>query len=431
MQSYIRIQLLSNIKTDCFLPEQSKSLKIGMSKKRILSIILACLAFFCMVHVKAQDTAFSQPEMGLSSEDLTAKAEKGDTDAQYFLGTLYLSILEDGKNRQKAVYWLQKAVEGGNVAAQLKLGIMYSFGVDIPKDEKKAVSLVMQSAEQGFPMAQFLLSCGYSEHEEDRQKYLRIKPQINEDVRYFFDMILSLSSSMRKEGIVPDSQKAISWLQKAADQGFVLAQDALANKYAKGIDVERDDAKAAYGLEKVAQQGSPYAQSQLANQYANGQGVPRDFAKAVYWDQKAADQNDVYAQANLGTAYYYGRGVTQNYEKAAYWYRKAAEQGFAAAQNDLAIVYMKGDGVPRNYQKAFHWAKKAAQQGYPEAQLNLGLMYANGQGTKKNYLYAYVLLNHAAATVESAREIRDRLEAKMTQKEIAKAQAMTIDDVLK
>ena len=87
--------------------------------------------------------------------------------------------------------------------------------------------------------------------------------------------------------------------------------------------------------------------------------------------------------------------------------------------------------MPRNYQKAFHWTRKAAKQGYPEAQLNLGLMYANGQGTKKNYLYAYVLLNRAAVTVESAREIRDRLEAKMTQKEIAKAQAMTIDDVLK
>ena len=55
-----------------------------MFKKRILSIILACLAFFCIVHVNAQDAAFSQPEMGMTPEDLTAKAEKGDVDAQYF-----------------------------------------------------------------------------------------------------------------------------------------------------------------------------------------------------------------------------------------------------------------------------------------------------------------------------------------------------------
>lgn len=49
--------------------------------KKILFVILACLTFFCMVHAKAQNAAFSQPETGLSPEDLTAKAEKGDADA--------------------------------------------------------------------------------------------------------------------------------------------------------------------------------------------------------------------------------------------------------------------------------------------------------------------------------------------------------------
>ena len=405
--------------------------RIVMFKKRILFIILVCFAFFCMVPVKAQDAFFSQPEKGISLEEMTEKAEKGDTDAQYFLGTFYLSVVEEEKNQQKAVYWLQKAADGGNAEAQLKLGMMYAMGQKIPKDEKKAVSLVMQAAEQGFPMAQFLLFCGYSEHEEDRQKYLRIQSQINEEARYFFDMMFSLSSSMRSEGIVPDSQKAISWLQKAADQGFVLAQGMLANRYAKGIDVERDDAKAAYWFEKAAEQGMSDAQNSLATMYANGQGVPQDYEKAVYWYQKAADQNDVYAQGNLGTIYYYGYGVPRNYEKAIYWYQKAAEQGLASAQNDLAFVYVTGDGVPRNYRKAFEWFRKAARQGYPDAQFNLGLMYANGQGIKKNYLFAYVLCNQAAVTLDSARELRDRLEARMMPWEIVKAQAMTIDDVLK
>ena len=141
-----------------------------MSKKRILSIILACLAFFCMVPVKAQDAAFSQSEKGISLDEMKAKAEKGDTDAQYLLGSFYRSGVGVEKDQQKAVYWLQKASEGGNAEAKLDLGVMYSIGEEIPKDGKKAVSLILQAAEQGFPMAQFLLSCGYSEHEEDRQK---------------------------------------------------------------------------------------------------------------------------------------------------------------------------------------------------------------------------------------------------------------------
>lgn len=422
----------SNIWFDvCFAGSVKILERIVMFKKRTLFIILACLAFFCMVPVKAQNAAFSQPEKGISLEEMTEKAEKGDTDAQYFLGTFYLSVVEEGKNQQKAVYWLQKAADGGNAEAQLRLGMMYAMGEKIPKDEKKAVSLVMQSAEQGFPMAQFLLYCGYSEHEEDRQKYLRIKQQLDEDIRYFFDGILAFASAMRKQGITSDTQKAIDWLQKAAEQELVIAQDVLANRYAEGIDVERDDKKAAYWLEKVAQQGAPFAQNSLATMYANGQGVPQDYGKAVYWYQKAADQNDAYAQGNLGTIYYYGYGVPRNYEKAIYWYQKAAEQGLASAQYDLAIVYMTGEGVPRDYRKALQWIRKAARQGYRKAQLNLGLMYATGKGIKKNYLFAYVLFNQVAVTLDSARELRDQMEAKMTPGEVAKAQAMTIDDVLK
>ena len=77
-------------------------------------------------HVKAQVAVISQPEMRMTTEDMAAKAEKGYTIAQYFQGTLYLSIPEEGKNQQKAV------------------------------------SFVMQSAEQGFQMTQFFLSRGYS-----------------------------------------------------------------------------------------------------------------------------------------------------------------------------------------------------------------------------------------------------------------------------
>ena len=301
-----------------------------MFKKRILFVILACLAFFCMVPVKAQNAAFSQPEKGISLEEMTEKAEKGDTDAQYFLGTIYLSVVEEGKNQQKAVYWLQKAADGGNAEAQLRLGMMYAIGEKLPKDDQKAVSLVMQSAGQGQPWAQFLLYYGYTELEAERQKYLRQKQQLDEDIRYFFDGILAFASAMRKQGITPDTQKAIDWLQKAAEQGLAIAQDVLATKYAKGIDIERDDKKAAYWLEKVAQQGAPFAQNSLGNRYAEGLGVPKDEKKAIYWYQKAAYQNDVYAQANLGRVYYYGLGVLKNVEKAAYWYRKRQNRDWQA-----------------------------------------------------------------------------------------------------
>lgn len=71
-----------------------------MFKKRILFVILACLAFFCMLPVKAQDATFSQSEKEISLEEMAEKAEKGDADAQYFLGTFYLSVVKEEKIRK-------------------------------------------------------------------------------------------------------------------------------------------------------------------------------------------------------------------------------------------------------------------------------------------------------------------------------------------
>ena len=132
-----------------------------MSKKRILSIILACLAFFCMVPVKAQDAAFSQSEKGISLEEMTEKAEKGDTDVQYFLGTIYLSVVEEGKNQQKAVYWLQKAADQGHAHAQTQLGICYLDGIGIPEDPERAVELFEAASAVGEREATFQLGSCY------------------------------------------------------------------------------------------------------------------------------------------------------------------------------------------------------------------------------------------------------------------------------
>ena len=144
-----------------------------------------------------------------------------------------------------------------------------------------------------------------------------------------------------------------------------------------------------------------------------------------------AEAGNIKAQSILGFMYAKGRGVSQDYAKAVFWFQKAAEQSDAPAQYNLGVMYHKGVGVPRNYRKAFYWYQKADKQGHAEAQHNLGIMYAKGQGIQKNRGYAYVLASHAAANLEDAKELRDELEDRMTPKEIAKAQSLTIKDVLK
>ena len=63
-----------------------------------------------------------------------AKAETGDTVAQYNLGSMYWSgegVLIDHK---QAVKWYLKAAEQGNANAQYNLGGMYEVGHGVPED---------------------------------------------------------------------------------------------------------------------------------------------------------------------------------------------------------------------------------------------------------------------------------------------------------
>lgn len=89
-------------------------------------------------------------------------------------------------------------------------------------------------------------------------------------------------------------------------------------------------------FEKAAEQGYALAQSYLGWCYEEGKGVKQDYTQAVSWYRKAAEQGDAIAQYNLGVYYSKGRGVNQDYAQAVYWYRKAAEQGDEDAKRHLS-----------------------------------------------------------------------------------------------
>src|ERR1035437_837671 len=113
----------------------------------------------------------------------------------------------------------------------------------------------------------------------------------------------------------------------------------LGTSYCDGLGVTQDDEKAVYWLQKAAERGCARAQSNLGAMYGRGQGVSRDHRQAVAWYRKAAEQSDACAEHNLGLAYANGHGVAQDYTQAAFWYRKAAEQGEEQAQHNLGLLY--------------------------------------------------------------------------------------------
>jgi len=183
-------------------------------------------------------------------------------------------------------------------------------------------------------------------------------------------------------------------------------------------------------LRARAERGDAEAQFMLGERYFLGKGVPQNEKEAAKWYHLAAEQGHAQAQYELGVMYDNGQGVPQNDKEATKWFRLAAEQGIAEAQYNLGVMYELGEGVPQNYKEAAKWYRPAAEQGIAQAQYNLGVMYALGQGVPEDYLLAYALSNLAASqdpSIEQAIETRDLVAEQMSQKDVLRAQELTLE----
>jgi hypothetical protein len=89
---------------------------------------------------------------------------------------------------------------------------------------------------------------------------------------------------------------------------------------------------------RLAEQGNVIAQMNLGNKYYVGEGVPQNFTEAVKWYRMAAKQGNAVAQNNLGMMYGIGRGLPKNFIRAYVWSSVAAAQGNEQAMANRDVV---------------------------------------------------------------------------------------------
>jgi TPR repeat protein len=270
--------------------------------------------------------------IGSLRQKFQISASQGDPAAQYEMGRMYSQGDWMPKDKQKAVYWYQKAAKQGSAEAQYNLGMMYYQGDGVTQDFQTAFKWFKKAAEQGHAKAQQNLA------------------------------------AMTQAGHVQADERSLAEIEKAAEQGEAEAQFNLGLMYYQGDGVTQDYQKAYEWFQKAAEQGSAVAQTNLGVMYYQGDGVTQDYQKAYEWFQKAAEQGLTRAQYYLGVLNAQGEGVAKDSQKAFEWYQKAAEQGEAEAQFNLGLMYYQGDGVTQDYQKAYEWIQKAAEQGFARAQ---------------------------------------------------------------
>eukprot|EP00929_Paragymnodinium_shiwhaense_P104272 TRINITY_DN68536_c0_g1_i1.p1 TRINITY_DN68536_c0_g1~~TRINITY_DN68536_c0_g1_i1.p1 ORF type:complete len:451 (+),score=70.81 TRINITY_DN68536_c0_g1_i1:49-1401(+) len=124
-------------------------------------------------------------------------------------------------------------------------------------------------------------------------------------------------------------------------------------------------------LRKAAKQGFAPAQRTYALIFAGGAGVPQDYETAVEWMRAAADQLDHEAANYMGEFYMQGYGVQPDSKKAAEWYTTSASAGLPEAQCTLGLLYAKGRGVKKDEGECFKWLRLAAANGNKKARKKL------------------------------------------------------------
>ncbi len=126
-----------------------------------------------------------------------------------------------------------------------------------------------------------------------------------------------------------------------------------------------DYATAVTYYEKAAEDGLAEAQYLLAYSLYMGEGVERNYTLAAQWYKRASRQNHVKAEYNLAYCYMNGRGVPRDYDRALELLTASAEGGNIQAMVTLSECYEKGVLVEEDRAMSEMWQKRAKGENAP------------------------------------------------------------------
>jgi TPR repeat protein len=97
--------------------------------------------------------AYESGEYGKAFQILKHNAERGDSRAQYLLGTLYRIGKGVPPDEHDAFRWYKLAAEDGLLEAQYQIGMMYLQGEGVTSNDEEALKWLWKAASRGHPQA--------------------------------------------------------------------------------------------------------------------------------------------------------------------------------------------------------------------------------------------------------------------------------------
>lgn len=306
-------------------------------------------------------------------KEALSKAQSGDVDYQYGVGSLYAGGLGVPRDPAAAFRWFERAARSDHGAAQTAIGAAYAKGEGVEADYIEAKAWLEKASAKGYPVA------------EERLGWL----------------------CCHGFGVPKDLLKAIELYESASKLGNPAAKYALAVIYESGEGVEADVGRATELYRSAAADDHPIALRRLAELLFSDVAV-EDKKEALAFCRRAVNAGDVEAIVNLGLAYERGWGVDKDPNKAKELYQKALAQGCKSAELRLeelkpevqyqrGVACMEGKTCPRDFALAREWFEKASEQGHVDAACRLAELLQNGLGGSVDIKRAISLYEQADA----------------------------------
>jgi localization factor PodJL len=209
-------------------------------------------------------TVATQPERaGDDLKDLEGAARHGDSEAQFRIGTRFLSdgAFSNG-GAATAARWLARAAGQGHLEAQFMLASLYERGAGVAKDESEAISLYRKAANAGHIRAMHNLGVLLSAHESQQ-----------------------------------DYSEAFVWFARAAQAGLTDSQYNLALLYERGLGVDQDLSRA-YLWYRAAGRGGDKESVRQAERLKRALPAVETGTQASSWRTILEDRSKVTGPAN-------------------------------------------------------------------------------------------------------------------------------------
>lgn len=382
-------------------------------------------------------------------------AKSGNAIAQYTLAQDFLNS-KRVESKKLGLIWLNKAVDQHNPAAQLSLGLMYANGTLVDVDQAKAQELIGLSVAQGYLPALYQMGL-MAQKDKDLAKakdwYTKAA------MAHYTPAEIALSQLYTQDKTpLTDPHLGFLWMLKAAQNGSIEAQTALATMYKNGQGVEASESSAKdwqdkatlaakaketneAALVKVAQwlsggkadnlAASGYRLRGIFSDWQNPDALrennynqsperevvtraalykpnfvmanPNDIAINEYYDALASLLSHSTPEAGLGLPQYAidkqlpaSLQSTGSDEVLVKYLQGRAVVGDSTAQFTLGQLYQEGIGTHKDVDAAIKQYQLASDQEDLRAEYNLALIYLEGNGVPADYQKAVSLLRDAA-----------------------------------